>query len=105
MARSTAQKHRLKLLREGKMDPQVKRSPFAQFDLDLRTKKTKTKKEKMNQRKHRNQLTRDEWDGSFLYVKKRLGQKYVSTSSNRFTALQADLFRRDGAEPFLSLAL
>ncbi|KIL52883.1 hypothetical protein [Jeotgalibacillus campisalis] len=70
MARSNAQKHRLKLLREGKMDPRVKRSPFAQIDLDLCTKTTKTKKEKVNQQKHRNQLTRDEWDGSFLYAKK-----------------------------------
>ncbi|MDG5472695.1 hypothetical protein P6709_13135 [Jeotgalibacillus sp. ET6] len=85
MARSTAQKHRLKLLREGKMDPQVKRSPFAQIDLDLRTKKTKTKKEKMNQRKHRNQLTREEWDGSFLYVKKEAGTK---TCLNLFKPVQ-----------------
>ncbi|PPA69852.1 hypothetical protein [Jeotgalibacillus proteolyticus] len=69
MARSKAQKQRKKLLREGRMDPQVKRSPFTTIDMDLRTKTTKTKQEKLNQRKHKNQLTSDGWDGSFYLVK------------------------------------
>ncbi|TDL31718.1 hypothetical protein E2R51_10840 [Jeotgalibacillus sp. S-D1] len=68
MARSKAQKHRKKLLREGRLDPQIKRSPFAALELDLRTKTTKTKQEKLHQSKHRNHLTDDSgWDGSFYY--------------------------------------
>ena len=69
MARSKAQKQRQKSLREGRLDPQIKRSPFSQIDLDLRTKTTKTKQEKLNQRKHRNQLSEHSgWDGSFLFA-------------------------------------
>lgn len=67
MARSKAQKHRKKLLREGRLDPQIKRSPFASNELDMRTKTTKTKHEKLHQRKHRNHLTDNGWDGSFYY--------------------------------------
>jgi len=79
MARSKAQKQRQKLLREGRMDPSVKRSPFSQIDLDLRTRATKTKQEKQNQLKHRNQLSDySGWDGSFLCFSSVLNTRIIS---------------------------
>ncbi|MBT2218485.1 hypothetical protein KK120_22070 [Virgibacillus dakarensis] len=43
MAKSKALKKRQKLVREGRLNPVASRSPFSQ--LDLRTRKTKTKKD------------------------------------------------------------
>lgn len=51
MARSKAQKKRQKLIREGRLNPEINRSPFA--ELDLRTRKTKTKKDLLYQTKHK----------------------------------------------------
>ncbi|MFD1848546.1 hypothetical protein [Oceanobacillus bengalensis] len=52
MAKSKARKLRQKRVREGRLDPQINRSPFAQ--LDLRTKRTKTKKDHLYRAKHKN---------------------------------------------------
>lgn len=42
MSKSKALRKREKLIREGRLNPEINRSPFAK--LDLRTRKTKTKK-------------------------------------------------------------
>jgi hypothetical protein len=51
MSRSKAQKTRQKLLREGRLNPEINRSPFAK--LDLQTRKTKTKKDYLYRTKHK----------------------------------------------------
>ncbi|PGL72525.1 hypothetical protein [Bacillus sp. AFS055030] len=53
MSKSKARKLRDKLVREGKRNPELSRSSFAM--LDLNTRKTKTKQEKLNQVKHKKQ--------------------------------------------------
>ncbi|GGN99347.1 hypothetical protein GCM10010969_19360 [Saccharibacillus kuerlensis] len=52
MAKSSARKVRDKRIREGKMDAGELRSPFALAD--LRTRKTKTKREELGKIKHKN---------------------------------------------------
>jgi hypothetical protein len=47
MAKSKAKRDRKKLEREGKMNPELKRSPFSSLYNQLTTKTTKTKKEKL----------------------------------------------------------
>ncbi|OZU89381.1 hypothetical protein CIL03_06600 [Virgibacillus indicus] len=64
MAKSKAVKHREKLAREGRLNPEVGRSPFTQ--LDLRTRKTKTKKEKLYRIKHKNRGPSKWENGSFF---------------------------------------
>lgn len=70
MAKSKAKKLREKLEREGRRNPESLRSPFATTDLfrQMRTKATKTKKDKLNGIKHRNQSSNAIDDGSFLFV-------------------------------------
>ncbi|MBB6452755.1 hypothetical protein HNQ94_001201 [Salirhabdus euzebyi] len=51
MARSQAQKQRNKLVREGYRNPKESRGIYALAD--MRTRKTKTKKDKMYQEKHK----------------------------------------------------
>jgi len=51
MSSSRAQKKRQKLIREGKLNPEINRSSFAK--LDLRTRKTKTKKDYLYRTKHK----------------------------------------------------
>src|SRR5690625_1114815 len=51
MARSKAQKKRQKLVREGRLNPEINRSPFVK--LDLHTRKTKTKKDYLYRTKHK----------------------------------------------------
>ncbi|UPM56582.1 hypothetical protein [Gottfriedia acidiceleris] len=53
MSKSKARKLREKLVREGKRNPESSRSSFAM--LDLNTRRTKTKQEKLNQVKHKKQ--------------------------------------------------
>lgn len=60
MAKSKAKKMREKLEREGLRNPETSRGVFALTD--MRTRKTKTKKEKMFQSKHKKRFT-DHQDG------------------------------------------
>ena len=53
MAKSKAKKIREKLIREGKLNPENARSSFV--FMDMRTRTTKTKKDKLNQVKHKRQ--------------------------------------------------
>lgn len=65
MSRSQAQKKRQKLIREGRLDPEINRSPFAK--LDMRTRKTKTKKDLVYRTKHKkNRYPGSVEDDSFL---------------------------------------
>ncbi|MGG3468145.1 hypothetical protein ABES02_11765 [Neobacillus pocheonensis] len=66
MAKSKAKKLREKLAREGKMNPEVKRSSFVFADMRLRV--TKTKKDHLFQFKHKNHQSQDGNDGSFYYA-------------------------------------
>ncbi|WP_239254420.1 hypothetical protein [Listeria ilorinensis] len=66
MAKSKAKKQREKWIREGHLDPVMKRSPF--HTLDLHTRITKTKKDKLYQKKRKNLSRYDSEDG-FLFVK------------------------------------
>jgi hypothetical protein len=63
MAKSKAKKLREKLAREGKVNPEIKRSPFV--FADMRTRTTKTKREQIYQFKHKNHQSQDGSDGSF----------------------------------------
>ena len=51
MSKSQAKKYRLKLEREGKRNPETLRGGLS--DIDLSTRTTKTKKEKLEQYKHK----------------------------------------------------
>ncbi|PGS48296.1 hypothetical protein [Bacillus sp. AFS041924] len=53
MSKSRAKKLREKLVREGNRNPELSRSPFSM--LDLNTRRTKSKLEKLNQVKHKKQ--------------------------------------------------
>jgi hypothetical protein len=66
MAKSKAKKLREKLSREGKMNPEAKRSPFV--FTDMRTRATKTKKDHLYQFKHKNHQSQDGHDGSFYFA-------------------------------------
>ncbi|MGG3564174.1 hypothetical protein ABES03_21530 [Neobacillus rhizosphaerae] len=66
MAKSKAKKLREKLSREGKMNPEAKRSPFV--FTDMRTRATKTKKDHLYQFKHKNHQSQDGNDGSFYFA-------------------------------------
>ncbi|AQY50414.1 hypothetical protein PWEIH_00110 [Listeria weihenstephanensis FSL R9-0317] len=65
MAKSNAQKQREKWIREGKLDPRVKRSPFASFD--LRSKTTKTKQERINQKKYKHSYSNEERENAYIF--------------------------------------
>jgi hypothetical protein len=71
MSKSKARKFREKLAREGNRNPELSRSPFAM--LDLNTRKTKTKKDKLQQVKHKKQsFGRDDFqtrDCFYFYIK------------------------------------
>lgn len=60
MAKSSAQKKREKLIREGRRDPMENRSIYAKADLRMR--KTKTKVELLNQKKHKGRLSPSYYD-------------------------------------------
>lgn len=59
MAKTRSKKWREKMIREGKRDPQADRSTFAAAEMYkmMATKKTMTKKDKMNQNKHKGRLS------------------------------------------------
>lgn len=65
MAKSSASKKRLKAVREGKRDPLLSRSPFAEVDMRSRT--TKTKHEVLNRSKYKNRISFGGDDGSYLF--------------------------------------
>jgi hypothetical protein len=67
LAKSTARKLRDKQVREGKLNPEMLRSPFAKAD--LRTRMTKSKQERLNSSKHKNLLLRGPGDDSFFVLK------------------------------------
>jgi len=66
MAKSKAKKLRDKLAREGKLNPEAKRSPFV--FTDMRTRTTKTKKDHLYLFKHKNHQSHDGNDGSFYFA-------------------------------------
>ncbi|MGG1575746.1 uracil phosphoribosyltransferase [Fictibacillus sp. NRS-1165] len=55
MSKSKARKQRERLIREGRRNPLDDRGSYAL--IDLRTRKTKTKAEKLNQQKHKGRLS------------------------------------------------
>lgn len=64
MAKSSAKKVSEKAVREGKRNPECSRSPFV-FS-DMRTRKTKTKKEQLYRNKYKNRHSDENRnDGSF----------------------------------------
>lgn len=65
MAKSKALKKREKLVREGRLNPEINRSPYA--SLDLRTRRTKTKKDYLYRVKHKNRYPKQWEDGSFIF--------------------------------------
>lgn len=63
MAKSKARKLREKMFREGMRNPLSDRSAFSTEEMYkmMSTKKTKTKKEKLNQTKHKKRLSSTEY--------------------------------------------
>ncbi|MDO3408621.1 hypothetical protein QWJ34_02435 [Saccharibacillus sp. CPCC 101409] len=79
MAKSAARKARDKQVREGRLDAAVSRSPFA--FADMRTRKTKTRQDKLNRIKHKNPNLTGGDQGSYLFVKsltKRVDEKVLA---------------------------
>lgn len=66
VAKSKAKKVREKLTREGRMNPEEKRSPFVFADMRPRT--TKTKKDHLYQFKYKNHQSQTGNDGSFYLL-------------------------------------
>ncbi|AXI08874.1 hypothetical protein CUC15_08080 [Oceanobacillus zhaokaii] len=64
MAYSKANKKRRKLIREGRINPEINRSPFSR--LNLRTRKTKNKKDQMYRTKHKNRYSHNSENDSFF---------------------------------------
>ncbi|QOR66410.1 hypothetical protein IM538_22045 [Cytobacillus suaedae] len=75
MAKSRAKKVREKIEREGKRNPELGRSPFA--FADLRSRKTKTKKDVLYRHKHKNQFSSGGRDGSFYFAQIRGANKQI----------------------------
>ncbi|MDQ0272350.1 hypothetical protein [Cytobacillus purgationiresistens] len=66
MGKSNAKRLREKLAREGYRNPEANRSPFALTD--MRSRRTKTKKDHLYQHKHKNHSFNYKNDGSFLFI-------------------------------------
>ncbi|EIF5870888.1 hypothetical protein LE595_000760 [Listeria innocua] len=64
MATSKAKKKRQKLVHEGRLNPEIKRSPFALIDLS--SKQTKTKKGYLYSRKKKNHQEDDSFFCGFF---------------------------------------
>jgi hypothetical protein len=64
MGKSNARKTREKRIREGRRNPENSRSPFALIDMHTRT--TKSKKDLLYRRKHKNRNPKQWEDDSFL---------------------------------------
>jgi hypothetical protein len=75
MSKSKAQKKREKLVREGRINPEISRSPYA--TLDLSTRRTKTKKDHLYRMKHKNRHPKHEENGSFYFAVLQSLQVYV----------------------------
>jgi hypothetical protein len=81
MAKTKAKKLREKMVREGKRNPNSDRSTFAQAEMYkmMASKKTKTKKDKVNRIKHKERLSAAGYsDGkhrSFSFVFKKTATK------------------------------
>jgi len=69
MAKSSARKHREKLEREGKRNPDQNRSIFA--TVDMRSRKTKTRAEKLYQEKHKRSYSSQKEDGLFYLCRQK----------------------------------
>lgn len=65
MAKTKAKKVREKRVREGRRNPEESRSPF--ILADMRTRKTKTKKDYLYKGKYKNQSSQAGNDGSFYF--------------------------------------
>ncbi|WP_249316725.1 hypothetical protein [Bacillus sp. FJAT-50079] len=65
MSSSKAKKHRQKLAREGRRNPEENRSPFA--FANMRTRRTKTKKDRLYMKKHKNHDFQKENDGFYFF--------------------------------------
>ncbi|SET17525.1 hypothetical protein SAMN05216389_106172 [Oceanobacillus limi] len=65
MGRSEAHKKRRKLIREGRLTPEINRSPYAK--LDLRTRKTKNKKDHLYRTKHKNRHPQ-KWENDSFFI-------------------------------------
>ena len=63
MAKSKARKEREKLEREGKRNPSLSRITWGVFDGV--TKRTPTKKERMNKQKYKRDYSREDYNGAF----------------------------------------
>jgi polyhydroxyalkanoate synthesis regulator phasin len=67
LAKSKAKKTREKLVREGRRNPEESRSPFV-FS-DMRTRKTKTKKDYFYRNKNKNHSSTEGKDGSCYFFR------------------------------------
>ncbi|MDQ0341791.1 hypothetical protein ACFFF5_03175 [Lederbergia wuyishanensis] len=67
MSSSKAKKHRQKLIREGRRNPEENRSPFA-FS-DMRTRTTKTKKDQLYKIKYKNHSSHNGNDGFYFFAR------------------------------------
>jgi hypothetical protein len=65
LAKSKAKKMREKIVREGRRNPETSRSPF--IFVDMRTRKTKTKKDYLYRDNKKNHSSHEGNDGSFLF--------------------------------------
>ncbi|MUK87997.1 hypothetical protein GMD78_06240 [Ornithinibacillus sp. L9] len=74
MAKSKAQKKRQKLIREGRLNPEINRSPYV--ELDLRTRKTKNKKDMMYRTKHKKNRYPHSWENDSFLIP-RLDHKFM----------------------------
>lgn len=86
MSESKAKKQRKKHIREGRLNPEINRSPYAK--LDLRTRKTKTKKEQLYRIKHKNRQPTQRENGSFYFV------EFNSVPGTLIISTKCDNFRR-----------
>lgn len=65
LAKSKAKKMREKIVREGRRNPEVSRSPFV--FADMRTRQTKTKKDYLYRENKKNHSSQEGYDGSFYF--------------------------------------
>jgi hypothetical protein len=65
LAKSKAKKMRERIVREGRRNPETSRSPFV--FADMRTRKTKTKKDYLYRENKKNQSFYEGNDGSFYF--------------------------------------
>lgn len=66
MSKSKAKKRREKLVREGKRNPSENRGVYALTD--MRTRKTKTKKELLSQFKHKGRLSNENFEDNRPFI-------------------------------------